>query len=117
MKTILIVDDEPGLVEVLTEILAEAGYDVLSALDGEVAVALACDEMPDGLLLDLMLPGRDGAEVIEAVRRSSARPPPVIMMSSLDESAVKRVCSRYEAFLRKPFRIEDMLAAVRRVIG
>jgi DNA-binding response OmpR family regulator len=118
MKSVLIVDDEPDLLGLLGEILADSGYAVLTALDGDVAVALARDEAPDGILLDFMLPGMDGAEVVEAVRKEAARPSvPVIMMSSLDESLVQRTGAAYDAFLRKPFRVEDMLEVVRRVFG
>ena len=118
MKSVLIVDDELGLLELLGEILRDAGYSVLTALDAGVAVAFARDERPDGMLLDFMLPGFDGADAIDCVGGASPlHGVPVIMMSSLEESLVKRTCGSYDAFLRKPFRIEDVLDTVRRVVG
>ncbi len=118
MKSVLIVDDEPDLLELLAAILADAGYRAETAVNGELAIALARDAVPDAILLDYMLPGVDGAGVLAALRRE---PPlasiPVVVMSSLDPQLVARACTGYQAFLRKPFRIEDMLDAVRRVAG
>jgi CheY-like chemotaxis protein len=118
VKSILIVDDEPGLLDLLRGILEDAGYGTQTALDGALAIALARDVVPDAVLLDYMLPVVDGAGVLHALRQEPALASiPVVMMSSLDPKLVARTCSGYEAYLRKPFRIEDMLDTVRRVIG
>jgi two-component system response regulator VicR len=79
---ILVVDDEPPIVEVLSYNLKRASYTVIAAYDGEQAVNLAHSEQPDLIILDLMLPGLDGIEVFRRVRRE--RDVPVIMLTARD---------------------------------
>ena len=69
-QTILVVDDEPHIVEVVRDYLKQAGYRVLTASDGQTALTLARHERPDLIVLDLMLPGgADGLDVCRGVRR------------------------------------------------
>lgn len=113
---ILVVDDEPGTVDVMVAVLADASYRVTGAADGREALASMASEVPDVLLLDFVMPVMDGAETLRALR---AKPElagvAVIMMSGLPEGMVKRKCRRYEAFLRKPFSLDEILAAVARL--
>src|SRR6266545_6921619 len=67
----LVVDDEPPLVQVVSGYLARDGFDVVTAADGETAVALAREHHPDVVVLDLMLPGIDGMEVCRRIRAFS----------------------------------------------
>ena len=67
-KTILVVDDEFGILEVLEAILSDAGFKVISAMNGQEAMALLQEEVPDLVIVDFMMPLLDGAGVIKAMR-------------------------------------------------
>ena len=67
-KTVLIVEDEQSIVDILSYILTKEGYDTLEALDGPTGLQLALEQNPDLVLLDLMLPKMDGFEVCERIR-------------------------------------------------
>lgn len=120
MRTVLVVDDEFGVADVLAAILEDAGYRVVTASDGRRGLArLAEPPRPDAALIDLMMPVMDGAVMLRAVRGDPAlRGLPVVMMSGLDEAAVRaRAPDGYAAFLRKPFRFEAVVETLARVLG
>ena len=73
-KTILVVDDEPAIVQLARDYLEHAGFDVLTAADGTTALATIRQRQPDLIVLDLGLPGTDGLDVTRAVRRDSTTP-------------------------------------------
>ena len=114
----LVVDDEPGTVDVMQAVLADARYRVTGAADARDALATMASEVPDLVLLDFVMPVMDGAALLKSMRASAdLAKVPVIMMSGLPEAMVKRKCSRYEAFLRKPFSLDELLATVDRLSG
>ena len=80
---ILVVDDEPSIIDVLTYNLEKAHYKVLVARDGPQAIDLAVQEHPDLIILDLMLPNMDGLEVCRTLRREGNVP--IIMLTARDE--------------------------------
>ncbi|MEK7082361.1 MAG: response regulator [Patescibacteria group bacterium] len=88
MKKILFIEDEAALQKVVGDALLQDGYQVLSALDGESGISLALREQPDLVLLDLVLPKKDGFVVLETLKKdpTTARIP-VIIMSNLGGSA------------------------------
>lgn len=103
MATILVVDDEFGVGEVLDTILTDAGHRVLTAINGKQGLARLVETTPDVVLLDFMMPLLDGPGMLRAMAADPAhRGIPVIMMSSLDEDTVAEKCDRHVAFLRKP---------------
>ena len=115
LESILIVDDEPGTVRVLASVLEDAGYRVDVASDGRAALE-QLDARPVHLvLLDYLMPNLDGCETLRAIRKDPRTASlPVIMMSGMAESMIERRCrSAYDLFLRKPFSLDDLLAAVR----
>jgi CheY-like chemotaxis protein len=118
MATVLVVDDEFGIVDVLETILTDEGHRVLSACNGKQGLVRLSEEKPDVILLDFMMPILGGAEML---REMAAEPGhqriPVIMMSSLSEEAVAKRCKGYAAFLHKPFRATAVLGAVARILG
>jgi CheY-like chemotaxis protein len=117
-KTVLIVDDELGIVEVLEFILSDAGYVVASALNGEEALAQLKQISPDVVVLDLMMPIMSGAEVLKAIRHDSRySETPVILTSALPEDTVRTRCRDYNLFVRKPFKSQQMLDAIARIIS
>ena len=112
---VLVVDDEPGIVRVLGAVLEDAGYAVNSANNGRVALELLESAPHHVVLLDYVMPQLDGCETLRAIRESPKfSAVPVIMMSGVAESIVRRRCrGAYEAFLRKPFGLDELLGAVR----
>jgi CheY-like chemotaxis protein len=113
MRTVLVVDDEFGVAEVLDAILTDEGFYVTTAANGRQALARIAERRPDLVLLDYMMPVLDGAGVLRALAADrSADGLPVVVMSALPEEAIAAVTRRYKAFLRKPFRIRSILAAI-----
>ena len=112
-KTILIVDDEFGVLEVLEFVLADVGYSVVTAANGRDALARVQETKPELIVLDFMLPLVDGAGVLQAL---AANPEfssiPVILTSALPEETIKQRCKGYTLFLRKPYKIDPLLNAV-----
>ena len=111
---VLIVEDEPGIVRMLERGLAAHGYSVVSTDNGEEGVRLAADDSVNLVLLDIMLPGLDGHEVLRRIR---ARRPelPVLMLTARDElqSKVGAFDSGADDYLTKPFAFEELLARIR----
>jgi DNA-binding response OmpR family regulator len=113
---ILIVDDEPSIVELLAYNLKQAHYEVLIARDGEEALALACRRQPDLIILDLMLPRLDGLEVCRALRRE--RDVPIIMLTARDAEVDRVVGLELGAddYVVKPFSVRELMARVKSVL-
>ena len=115
-KQILVVDDEPGIVNLLTSLLTGKGYRVRSAHDGESALQVIDQTKPDLVLLDIMMPGMDGIAVAETLeRRPATSDIPVVFLTSLvggDE--VKQTEHRIggRLFLAKPFNLSDLLLVI-----
>ncbi len=113
VPTVLVVDDEFGVAEVLDAILTDEGFRVTVAANGQQALACIAKQRPDLMLLDYMMPVLDGAGVLHALAaEGGADTLPVVMMSALPEESVAAVTRRYTAFLHKPFRIRSVLAAI-----
>ncbi|MFT3696409.1 MAG: response regulator [Kofleriaceae bacterium] len=109
MRSVIVVDDEPGIVAVLKRLLADDGWTVQTAHDGAEALLLVGRAAPSVLLVDYMMPVMDGAALVKALRRDpAAKAIPVVMMSGLPESMVARKVKGYQAFVRKPFVFEDV---------
>ncbi len=112
-KTILIIDDEKAIVDILTFNLQREGYRVVSALDGEEGVEVATRENPDLILLDLMLPKMDGFEVCKYIRRSMTTP--IIMLTAREEEVDKILGLELGAddYMTKPYSMRELLARVK----
>jgi CheY-like chemotaxis protein len=115
LVNILIVDDEPGTVRVLSSVLEDAGYRVEHASDGRIALEMLEASHYDVVLLDYLMPHLDGCATLDAIRRSkkfgNVR---VVMMSGVSESMVRRRCrATFEAFLYKPFSLDELVKTVR----
>ena len=117
MKTIVVIDDEFSLAEVLSATLSDVGYRVYTAPNGRLGLDLMAEHHPDLVLLDYMMPLLDGPGVLRAMRADARfTGVPVVVMSSLPESRVRAKCSGYVAFLRKPFAIEALLSVVEKAL-
>jgi CheY-like chemotaxis protein len=118
MKTILVVDDEFGIADVLEAILAEEGYRVLTAINGQHALERLAGNRIDLVLSDLMMPVMDGAALFGALRADPRYAGvPFVLMCSLPEAAISHRIAGYTGFLRKPFKIAEVIAAVDAVMA
>ena len=116
-KTILVVDDEFGILEVLEAILSDAGFKVISAMNGQEAMALLQEEVPDLVIVDFMMPFLDGAGVIKAMRADGRLGRvPVLLASALPEQTISERCTGYDAFLRKPYKTEKLMEEISRLL-
>jgi DNA-binding response OmpR family regulator len=115
VKTILIVDDEPKIVQIARDYLENAGFSVISANNGETALASVRNQMVDLIVLDLGLPDMDGLDVCRNVRRNSNVP--IVMLTARDEEADKLVGLELGAddYVTKPFSPKELVARVRAV--
>jgi DNA-binding response OmpR family regulator len=118
MKTILVVDDEFALVEMLESVLVDGGYRVRTATNGRQGLERLREVKPDLVLVDYMMPNLDGPGMIDAMRKQAEHhDTPVIIMSAVGESIVRERVPVYAAFLQKPFRISNALATIKAVFG
>lgn len=113
MKTILIVDDEPKIVQLVKDYLERAGFSVQAADDGNKALAMAKSINPDLIVLDLGLPGMDGLDVTREIRKYSNAP--IIMLTARSEESDKLIGLELGAddYLTKPFSPKELVARVR----
>ena len=113
MKTILVVDDEPKITQLIRDYLVRAGYQVKVAHDGASALSIARLEKPDMVILDLGLPQMDGLDFTRALRKSSTAP--IIMLTARAEESDKLIGLELGAddYMTKPFSPKELLARVR----
>jgi two-component system, OmpR family, alkaline phosphatase synthesis response regulator PhoP len=116
MKKILVVDDEPQIVQLARDYLDRAGFAVLTAHDGKAALTVARVEKPDLLVLDLGLPELDGLDVTRALRKESNVP--IIMLTARGEESDKLIGLELGAddYIVKPFSPKELVARVRTVL-
>jgi two-component system response regulator VicR len=84
-KKILIIEDDRALQNALVEILVQEGFETLSAFDGEEGTKKTSEESPDLILLDIILPKKDGYEVLEEIKKSPQKDIPVLILTNLEE--------------------------------
>ncbi|HEX2987472.1 MAG TPA: response regulator transcription factor [Chloroflexota bacterium] len=116
MPKILVVDDEPVLLNTLRPIIERAGFEVLAATDGDAALKMARQEMPDLIILDVMLPRITGFEVCRILRQESTIP--IIMLTAMGDELDKVVGLEAGAddYLTKPFGAWELLARMKAVL-
>ncbi len=116
MKTILVVDDEPKIVDLARDYLEAAGFAVVSASDGSEALRRARADAPDLVVLDLGLPKVDGLDVARALRRDSGVP--IVILSGRSDESDKLVGLELGAddYVTKPFSPKELVARVRAVL-
>jgi two-component system, OmpR family, alkaline phosphatase synthesis response regulator PhoP len=120
VRSVLIVDDEPNIVRSLQFLMTQAGYDVRVARDGEQALDEIAKAQPDLVLLDAMMPKRDGFDVCQTIRAnprwSGVR---VIMLTAkgLDIERAKGMAMGADDYITKPFSNKEVVAQVEKVLG
>jgi DNA-binding response OmpR family regulator len=120
MAKILAADDDPIVQQFVSSILIENGFEAFTAADGEQAIAQARSLAPDLIILDLIMPYRDGYEVLRLLQESPAtRSIPVIILSakSKEEDIIRGLEGGAEDFIIKPFNALELVARVRKVLS
>jgi two-component system KDP operon response regulator KdpE len=110
---ILVVDDEPEILHALETTLGGAGYEIETAGTGEEALVLAGVRPPDGVILDLVLPGKSGVEVCRDLRRSSDAAILVLSVVGDEADKVAALDAGADDYVTKPFGMEELLARLR----
>jgi CheY-like chemotaxis protein len=115
-RSVLVVDDELGMRETLAEILAQSGYRVSAAADGDAALEAIRGERFDAVVMDIRMPGRDGIAVLREV---GGPPPPVILMTAYAHAEKVREAHEANAYavVGKPFKVPALLGLVASAAG
>jgi two-component system, OmpR family, alkaline phosphatase synthesis response regulator PhoP len=115
-KNILVIDDEPKILEICSDYLHAAGFDIITAGDGPKGLALARTQKPDLIVLDLLLPGMDGLDLCRSLRRESNVP--IIMLTARIEETDKLIGLELGAddYITKPFSPRELVVRVRTVL-
>lgn len=119
MATVLIVEDEFAIADLLEMVLTDEGHHVLTAANGRQGLAcLAEGPPPDLVISDIMMPILDGVGLLKAMREAEAqRDIPCVIMSSMPEANVRERINGYTAFVRKPFQLAAMVQLVATILS
>ena len=114
---LLVVEDEPNILELLSASLRYAGFDVVTAADGTAAVQAAQRQRPDLIVLDVMLPDMDGFDVVRRLRGGGAQTP-VVFLTARDstEDKIRGLTLGGDDYVTKPFSLDEVIARVRAVL-
>lgn len=117
MARVLVIDDDELLVELVTFTLESHGHEVLTAEDGTEAIDIVTRERPDVVVLDGMMPGADGLDVLRRIRREAGMTLPVIMLSARkqERDVVGGLAEGANDYLVKPFMPEELAARILKV--
>jgi len=111
---ILIVEDEPSISEAVEAYIKRAGYDTLTAFDGQEALKLWQEQQPDLIVLDLMLPKLNGVDVCKIIRAENSQVPIIMLTAkSSDADIVNGLDSGANDYMSKPFSMRVLLARIR----
>jgi len=119
-RLVLVIEDEPNISEAIRFILRRDGWGVATHATGEGALARIESEAPDLVILDLMLPGQSGLDILQDLRRRPALARlPVILLTARGQASTREMAQDVGAslFMAKPFANAELLAAVRQLVG
>ena len=122
MKKILIIDDALELIELTKRVLTTRGYEVVGLSDGDFALETIAKEQPDLVIIDMLLPGKDGSQICHEIKSSTAfREIPIIISTGqfLDEetTSIQEGLLKADDYLAKPFEIDDLLGKIQNLVG
>ena len=121
MKKILFIEDESALQRALTHVLGDEGYETFSAMDGESGIALAHKELPDLILLDLIIPKKDGFTVLDELKTDTAtKDIPIIVLTNLEgnadiERALMLGATTY--MVKTNYKLEEVVEKIKNILG
>lgn len=113
---VLVIDDDPGLLQLARRVMGLAGYRVITAPSGEMGLDLAAQQNPDLILLNILLPGMDGFQVCHKLRQSSDTPIIMVTVSDGEMDIVKGLETGADDYIVKPFSTDLLIARVRAVL-
>ncbi|MEY1555898.1 response regulator transcription factor [Yoonia sp. R2331] len=119
-KRVLLIEDEPNIIEAISFILSRDGFTVHTHEDGTTAMEKLVRQTPDMIILDVMLPGRSGYDILRDVRATAeTKDLPVMMLTARGQTKDRELAERLGAtlFLTKPFSNAEVLSHVRHLIG
>jgi DNA-binding response OmpR family regulator len=119
-QRIVVADDDPIVIRFLSAVFKDEGFDVRTAEDGETALQIIREFRPDLIILDLVMPYRDGFEVCQKVRAAAetARTPVIILsMKEKEQDALRAFQVGADDYIRKPFNALELVARARKLIG
>lgn len=119
-KKILIAEDEPDLIKVLQKRVSAAGYDTILAADGRKALELFDSRKPDLVLLDVMMPGMDGWELIRYIKDIRRSRSPVLVLTAKTGEKDKMIgvdILKADAYMTKPFDPDELIKKIRELAG
>jgi len=116
-RLVLVVDDDPDILQTLALCLSTEGYRVQMAANGQEALALLAREKPDCVLLDLMMPVMDGWQFVAELEKRGWRNLPLLILSADRAVQAHALKLRADAFLAKPFDLDELLVKVSQLTG
>lgn len=112
-KRIIVVDDDDGILDALEAMLDSAGYEVATSSDGEILEKLTKENLPDLILLDVLLSGKDGREICASLKNNEiTNQVPIIMISAEPTAADGAKACRADDFIAKPFEMKELMEKV-----
>lgn len=118
-KTVLLIEDEPNIIEAISFLLERDGWTVRLHSEGVDAIEAVARTRPDVVVLDVMLPGRSGFDILKELReQEDTAKLPILMLTARGQTKDRDLANRYgvSAFMTKPFSNADMLQAVRDLV-
>lgn len=119
-RTVLLVEDEPNIIEAIRFLLSRDGWDVKTHSNGADAVDVICSAVPDLLILDMMLPGKSGMDILRELRAGeSTNRLPVLMLTARGQSRDRDMAEKagVNRYMTKPFSNEEVMTAVRDLVA
>jgi DNA-binding response OmpR family regulator len=119
-RQVLVIEDEPNIAEAISFILSRDGWSVSTHASGTTAVQAVRDAKPDVLILDVMLPGKSGYDILQDLRSSDdTRALPVLMLTARGQKTDRELAERLgvNRFMTKPFSNSEMLTNLRELVG
>ena len=120
-KTILFIEDESALQKTFGEVLSQEGYQMISALDGEIGLRLAKDKKPDLILLDLILPKVNGFDVLKKLKEDKeTKDIPIIVLTNLEEmgdvdKAIELGATTY--LVKASYSLKEVVEKIKKTLG